>query len=189
MHQLPVHPVDSYRLRVGDGTRALIERSLPEDLQDLADSVLKGQAAHYSKHFCDNSAPYPGTSDLLMRLKAAQLKLAVLSNKPDLYTRTLTHKLFLDNTFDLIQGHKDGVPLKPDPTSLLEMLSRLNVTPDQAMYIGDSGVDIQTGKRAGVFTVGVAWGFRGPEELQLNGCDALINHPTELLDLLLGTQE
>ncbi|MCF7974320.1 MAG: HAD family hydrolase [Phycisphaerae bacterium] len=185
-HRLQSHPVTSYRLRVGDGTRALIERSLPTDRQDLVESVLKAQAAFYRDHFCDNSAPYPGISDLLTRLKAGHLKLAVLSNKPDVYTRTLTERLFPSGTFDLIQGHLEGVPLKPDPTSLVDMLSKLNVTPDQAMYVGDSGVDIQTGKRAGVYAVGVAWGFRGPEELELNGCDTLIHDPIELLHLLPG---
>ncbi len=183
-YQLPVHPVESYRLKVGDGNKVLIERSLPPDQQHLAEPVLKLQMNYYAEHFCDYSQPYPDIPKLLTELKELGLKLAVLSNKPDRFMLPLVGKLFPPGTFARIQGQTEGIPLKPDPAFALAIAFDLQVAPEHIVYLGDTGVDMQTARRAGMFPVGVTWGFRDRDELLQNGAQTLIDQPAQLVSLL-----
>ncbi|MBN1846303.1 MAG: HAD-IA family hydrolase [Sedimentisphaerales bacterium] len=185
-YQQPGHPVESYRRRVGDGNRVLIQRSLAADKQHLLEAVLQMQLDYYAGHFCVFSRPYPGIEPLLAALKERGLKLAVLSNKPDRFLRPLMGALFGEGLFDILQGQIPDVPLKPDPTSVLAVLARLGVSPDRAVYVGDSGVDMQTARRAGLFAVGAGWGFRDRDELEQNGAQAWIERPGQLLELVPG---
>jgi phosphoglycolate phosphatase len=109
-YQQPAHPVESYRLKVGDGNKVLIQRSLPPEKQQLIEPILKLQMDYYAEHFCDTSQPYPGISELLTKLKELGLKLAVLSNKPDRFMLPLIGKLFTKGMFDRIQGQTEGIP-------------------------------------------------------------------------------
>jgi len=183
-YQQPSHPVESYRLKVGDGNKVLIQRSLPPDQQHLVDPVLKMQMKYYNEHFCDYTQPYPQISDLLTELKVLGLKLAVLSNKPDRFMLPLIGKMFTKGMFDRIQGQTEGLPLKPDPTFALAIAHDLQVAPEHVVYLGDTGVDMQTANRAGMFAVGATWGFRDRDELQQNGARVLIDKPDQLVPLL-----
>jgi len=181
---LPIHPVESFRLKVGTGNRDLVSACLGPDKQDLLDAVADIQIKHYAEHFCDNSLPYPGIVEMLTELKNQKLKLAVLSNKPAPFGPKLVEHVFKGKFFAVVQGQTDGVPFKPDPTSALAIAKKLGVPPAQTAFVGDSSVDMQTARNASMLAVGVTWGFRDPEELQQNGAQALIDHPGEILDIL-----
>ena len=177
---LPTHSVDSYRLRIGDGARQMISRALPDGRADLIDTAQKMQQAYYLEHCYDHTQPYPGIVDTLELLKGQHLKLAVLSNKPDSFTQQMVPHIFADGLFDLVVGHRPEFPLKPDPASALDIARRLGVQPAETAFVGDSAMDMQTANSAGMFAVGVAWGFRSRQELQDNGCEVLIEHPRDL---------
>jgi phosphoglycolate phosphatase len=181
---LPTHSVDSYRWRVGNGKALLAGRSLPEDKQHLVDEVAKLLQEHYREHYCDNTRPYPGITDLLRELRKRSIKMAVLSNKPNEFTVELVRRFFGDETFTYVQGHIADEPLKPDPASALAVGKKLSLAPKNIIFLGDSGVDVQTALNAGMMPVGAAWGFRGPEELRQNGCGYIIEQPGQLLELL-----
>jgi phosphoglycolate phosphatase len=125
--------------------------------------------------------PYDGICELLEALKAAGIRIAVLSNKPHQQTIDVVEALFGKGYFDLIQGQVDQVPVKPDPAGAFLILEKLGLSASEVLYVGDTGTDMQTGKGCGAFTVGVLWGFRKRDELEENGADAIIAHPLELL--------
>ena len=188
MEQLsqPSFPVESFRLKVGAGNEQLISDCLSTNKQNLKDHAIKLQMAHYAEHFHDNSDAYPGIMDMLRELEENGLKLAVLSNKPAPFTPRLVKHIFGDDFFEVAQGEQAGVPLKPDPTSALTIADKLGIAPQQIAFVGDSASDIQTALNAGMFAVGVTWGFRERKELIQNGSEALIEHPDELLPLLFN---
>jgi len=181
---LPPHPLESFRWKVGNGNRLLVARSLGAEQKHLVGTVLEKHRAYYAEHFCVHSKPYPGIRELLRELKEGHFKLAVLSNKPDEFTRKLVNHVFNGDFFDRVRGELSGIPLKPDPTSALALAAQMKVAPQQVAYLGDTGVDMQTARNANMYAIGAKWGFRGPEELQQNGCQALIEHPRELPGIL-----
>ena len=181
---LPTHPVDSFRLKVGSGARNMVSSSLPAEGQDIVDSVLQMQKTYYAKHLCDHTQPYRQVPEMLRSLKGCQYKLAVLSNKPDLYTRQIVEHFFGSDTFDIVRGHCCDMPLKPDPAVPLNIIRQLGTSREQTVFVGDSSIDMQTANRAGMFAVGVTWGFRDREELVQNGCQSLIDQPDQLVTLL-----
>ena len=127
---------------------------------------------------------YPGIPALLRAVREAGVKTAVLSNKPDNMTCFIADALF-PGLFDIVHGQRTGVPKKPDPAAVFEICDALGVQPAQCLYVGDSGVDMQTGANAGVPTAGVTWGFRGAEELRQNGADHLVDNAEALGRLIL----
>lgn len=186
MEQLsqPSFPVESFRLKVGSGNKNLISDCLSADKQHLKDRAIELQLAYYAEHFHDNSDAYPGVMDMLRKLGENGLKLAVLSNKPASFVSKLVKHVFGGDCFEVAIGEQANVPLKPDPTSSLAIADKLGAAPQQIAFVGDSASDMQTALNAGMFAVGVTWGFRGREELIQNGSEALIDHPDELLPLL-----
>ncbi|WP_028318160.1 HAD family hydrolase [Desulfobulbus elongatus] len=186
---LPRHPVDAYRHFVGDGLRVLVERMLPADRRDAAmvgGAVAAFQEA-YARTWHDRSAPYPGIADLLDRLTAEGVRLSILSNKPDAFTRLCVQRLLPRWHFDPLLGQRDGVPKKPDPTAALEIARLLHLDPAQILYVGDSGVDMRTARAAGMVAAGVLWGFRDEAELTRTGAQHLVARPEELLPLVLSS--
>ena len=121
---------------------------------------------------------------MLRGLGEAGLKLAVLSNKPDDATREAVGYFLGEFNFEIVLGAVDGEPHKPDPTGAIRIAKELAIPPAKFLYVGDTDTDMQTARGAGMFAVGVLWGFRPAEELTQNGADTLIEHPTELLKLL-----
>ena len=120
---------------------------------------------------------------MLNELKNKDIKLAVVTNKAHISAKPLIENTF-PNIFDEIAGQKEGIPTKPNPQSVLNVLEKLNVTPDECLFIGDSGVDMQTAKNAQITAVGVLWGFRERSELIKNGADKIISSPLELLKFI-----
>lgn len=182
----PTHPVDAYRFFVGNGINKLFERALPEEARNEA-NVLKIRSLfvpYYDVHNADLSRPYPGIPELLLQLQQAGFQLAVASNKYQSATRKLVAQYFPDIRFAAVFGQREGVPTKPDPTVVHDILTETGVMPDEVMYVGDSDVDMQTARNAGVTAVGVTWGFRPRAELAALHPTYLIDQAAELLSLL-----
>ncbi|HJF85568.1 MAG TPA: HAD family hydrolase [Megamonas hypermegale] len=180
-YNLPTHDVESYKYRVGNGIRKLMQRSLPEDKQDLLDEALEKFKAVYARHNMDKTRPYEGITELLEKLRAQNIKLGVCTNKHDEAAKVIIKALFGEDIFDEIIGDKQGLKRKPDPGKVLTMAQNWNLQPQEIAYLGDSGVDMQTAVNAGMLAVGVLWGFRTEAELKENGADILISSPLELL--------
>lgn len=180
-YNLPTHDVESYKYRVGNGIRKLMQRSLPDDKQDLLDEALEKFKAVYARHNMDKTRPYEGITELLEKLCAQNIKLGVCTNKHDEAAKVIIKALFGEDIFDEIIGDKQGLKRKPDPGKVLTMAQNWNLQPQEIAYLGDSGVDMQTAVNAGMLAVGVLWGFRTEAELKENGADILISSPLELL--------
>jgi phosphoglycolate phosphatase len=185
-HGLPVHPLADYRRFVGEGVRVLVSRAVPAGQEALHEPVLAAYKAFYAGHQLDHTRPYPGMLELLARLQGEGLKLAVLSNKPDADTKRLVAALLPDVRFGAVYGERAGVPRKPDPTSALGVAAELGVVPGDCAFIGDTAVDMDTARAAGMYGVGVTWGFRDVEELQAHGARVLARTADELLQALSG---
>jgi phosphoglycolate phosphatase len=185
---LPAHPDADYRDFIGDGVAMLFRRALPPGSADEARVARCVEAFQvtYSRHWDRRTRPYPGIPELLDALTARGMALAVLSNKPDDFTRMYGDRYLAPWPFRIVVGHREGVPRKPDPAGALEIAGRLGLEPAAIAYVGDSGVDMKTARGAGMYAVGVNWGFRPEEELWANGADAIIGHPFELLGVLDG---
>lgn len=185
-HNLPEIPTEHYRYHVGDGEKNLIIRML-SDVGANEEEYLSSVRSLYNKSYDDNflylTEAYEGIIPLLSSLKEKGMKLAVLSNKPHETTYKIVNTLFPD-TFDVVYGKREGYPIKPDPKSVFEILEELHVSSAETMYFGDTKTDMLTGKGAGIFTVGVTWGFRDEAELKANGADVVVKCPDEILGLL-----
>ena len=182
----PTHDVEAYKYFVGDGAENQVRRALPEahrDDQTVAQAVAE-MRAEYAKHWADKTRPYDGVSEMLKGMTGRAVRTAVLSNKPDDFTKLCVARLLPDWEFDVVRGARPSVPLKPDPTPAVEIANELDVAPAEFVYLGDTNTDMKTACAAGMFPVGALWGFRTAEELLENGAQALIGHPSELVGLL-----
>lgn len=185
----PTHDIESYRRMVGDGVTVLARRALPPGAADddaTVEEAVRRMRTVYGRRWLETTRPYAGVPELLAELRRRELSTAVLSNKRDDATRFLVGRLFPDHRFDLVRGERAGVPLKPDPAAALAMCAKLEVRPDDVLYVGDTDTDVETGLRAHFVTIGAAWGFRDAAELQAAGAAAVIDHPLELLQHLDG---
>ncbi len=182
----PAHPVAAYRQLVGDGLAKLIERILPPDRRDpeLMATCRGLMKQAYATRWRENTVPYPGIRELLDALASTGIPLAILSNKPDEFLQVMVKELLPDWAFVMVRGALPDVPIKPDPTAALDMLDQLGVTPSQCLYVGDTNTDMQTAVNAGMFPVGVTWGFRDEQELIQSGAGAVLHCPGDLMSLL-----
>lgn len=181
----PTHEVEKYKYMVGNGMPKLMERALPnghKDEQSIKEA-LNIFLPYYNAHSLDNTAPYNEIMQLLCELKNRNIKTAVVTNKAHLSAVSLVEKLFL-NMFSGVAGQKDGMPTKPNPTVVFNVMNELGVQPNECIFVGDSGVDMQTAKNSGAFALGVLWGFREKDELIKNGADDVIASPLELLKFI-----
>ena len=184
----PTHNVEEYKKFIGNGIYKLVERAVPNNKKDkeTVEKVLKTFSDYYNEHMIDMTKPYDGIIDILDELRAKGIKLAVVSNKKHEFTIEIVKKYFEDR-FDIVFGHRENYKEKPDPTSVLEVIEKLNILKSECIYIGDSNVDILTAKNAGVKSVGVSWGFRGREELANEGANYLADNNIELLNIILNS--
>jgi phosphoglycolate phosphatase len=183
---LPGHSVETCKKFVGDGVEMFALRALPETHRDDA-SVARCAADMrdvYRKRWSLKTRPYDGIPDLLDGLKQHNLRMAVLSNKPDDSTKEMVAELLSKWRFDPVVGARFSVPKKPAPTGALEISRYLDLPPEEFLYLGDTGTDMKTARAAGMFAVGVLWGFRTADELATSGAEVLIKHPAEALLLL-----
>lgn len=179
-------PQEEYKFFAGDGAGMLIKRALQYQNAEMSlyTQCLSTYLALFKNKCSYLVKPYADIPELLNELKARGMLLCVYSNKPhDMAIKVVT-EIFGERTFDNIIGQRDNHPVKPNPEGVTESMEKLGIKQDEVIYIGDTNTDIATGKNAGVFTVGVTWGFRSQEELEEAGADVIIDRPMELLDYL-----
>ena len=181
LHNLPGWETQEYCYLVGNGARILAQRAVREH-QELAEAVLADYQAYYEKHALDKTRPYEGIPELLHALAERNLKLVVLSNKPDADTKNVIHHFFPDVPWSCVRGQVEGVPVKPDQAGALLAAEEIGVAPADFLYLGDTKVDMTCARNAGMKPVGVLWGFRTAQELLDNGAQVLIAKPMELLE-------
>ena len=182
----PTHPMESIRTFVGNGINKLLERALP-DAEKTEENVMRMRAhfvPYYDVHNADLSAPYPGIVSLLEALQAKHVMIAVASNKYQEATYKLVKHYFPTIDFVEILGQREGINVKPAPTIVFDILKKADVSPEETLYVGDSGVDMQTAINAGVDAVGVTWGFRPRAELEGFQPMGLIDEANELIDYI-----
>ena len=182
----PGHDVATCKHFVGDGVEIFALRALPENHRDEA-TVAQCAAemrAEYRKRWSLKTRPYDGIPELLDDLTLRNLKLAVLSNKPEESTREMVAELLSKWRFFPVAGARPSVPKKPDPTLAIEISQQLRLPADKFLYLGDTGTDMKTARGAGMFPVGALWGFRTAEELKDTGAKVLAAHPSEVLQFL-----
>ena len=177
---------DVYKKLVGNGAKVLVERMLKTvgAPQSYYDEVAYEYNTKYDNDFLYLTEPYDGIIDMLKELKKMGLSVAILSNKPHATALKVSDALFSSELVDICYGGRDGIALKPDPSGVFEILNELNIEKEECLYIGDTATDMKTGKGAGLYTIGVLWGFRDREELENGGADKIIKHPFELLDII-----
>jgi phosphoglycolate phosphatase len=183
-HGMNTFPVDDYRFFVGKGLRELIRCVLPKDKisEQIVDEFLSAMKIEYTKRWAENTKPYPGVPDLLDELQKISLPMAVLSNKSDEFTQIMVRTLLSKWQFQFIRGLKDDLPAKPDPTLALQIAYELKIQPCNFIYLGDTGIDMQTANAAGMYAAGAIWGFRTAEELRANGAKTLVESPLQVLE-------
>lgn len=182
----PVHGLWVYPNMVGNGVRKLIERALPDDSRSekCINDALAEFKAYYNEHCCDATVPYPGIEKMLEDLTAKGVNLAVTSNKyQDAVTKIIAH-YFPNANFKAILGNTEGMPRKPDPSIVFKALLMCPTPKENVLYVGDSGVDMETARRACVESVGVSWGFRPIHELKEAYADHIVSSPTQIIDLI-----
>ena len=187
-HGWPTHTVDQYKKMVGNGIPKLVSRFTPKGLSDQAIAeVMKEFSTYYNEHKADKTAPYRGVPQTVEALKEVGVRVAVLSNKADALAGPVVERYY-PGVFETVQGALPGVPTKPDPTLLNQLMDKLGADPKSTLFVGDSDVDILTGKNGGLDTCGVLWGFRDEEELSGAGATYIIDCPAKLVGLVLDTE-
>lgn len=184
INSFPTHSIDSIRTFIGNGARLLAKRSLPEGADDATiERVLADFQAYYKTHGDIKTKPYDGVLSALDTIKKQGIKLAVLSNKPDSATQTLCKRYFGD-TFDYVAGEKSGIPRKPAPDGVDVILNQLGIDKCDAVYIGDSEVDVETAKNSGLDCISTAWGFRDESVLLDAGATCIVYDTDALLNAI-----
>lgn len=203
VHGFPTHTLEEYRMMVGHGVRNLVQKALGDASDETVDMCLATFLEYYCSHIAVHSKPYDGIHELLERLSASGVKIAVASNKFQTGTQTLIGKFFGDIDFCAVLGGRDGAPLKPDPAIVQTIVegvmeddarTRGSVAHDRALgsqhlriaMVGDSATDIKTALAAGITPIGVTWGFRSESELLCSGATFIAHTVSELEKILLG---
>lgn len=168
---------------VGNGIKKLVERSLPDNKKELFDVAFKKFKEYYNNHYDDFTKPYPGIPETLQILKEKGYVLLLVSNKNTLFLEKLYNKFFCD-TISVSLGETEGLKAKPAPDMVEYVLKKVGIDKKDAVYVGDSDVDIQTAKNSGLDCISVSWGFKTREDLIKYGANIIIDAPQELLEMV-----
>lgn len=183
----PTHDIESYKFRVGNGINNLFRRALPEG-EKTEENVLRVRREfipYYNEHNTDLSRPYPGIIELLDLLTVQNIKMAVASNKYQEATTKIIREIFPTIHFSAVLGQRENIPIKPNPQIVYDILSITGIDKKEVLYVGDSGVDMQTGLNAGIETCGVTWGFRPRTELEPFHPQHMVDKAEELQEIIL----
>jgi phosphoglycolate phosphatase len=186
LYGFPAHPACDYKFFVGNGINKLFERALPEG-EKTEENILRIRRdflSYYENHNTDYSRPYPGTVELLEQLQQRNISLAVASNKYQAATGKLIRHYFPQISFVKVLGQREGIAPKPDPAIVNEILASVSVSKDEVLYVGDSGVDMQTARNSGVISCGVTWGFRPRSELEAFQPSFIVDNPEAVLEII-----
>lgn len=183
----PTHEIEKYNFMVGNGIDKLFERALPEGEKSKENvlRVRKEFVPYYDIHNADDSRPYPGIPELLSYLQDAGIQITVASNKYQAATQKLIDHYFPEIHFTAVFGQREGIKVKPDPTVVFDILEVAKVTKEEVLYVGDSGVDMQTAANARVTACGVTWGFRPRAELEEFSPQYIVDTAEEIKRLIL----
>ena len=187
-YKLPLHTLDEVRFMVGNGIPKLIERAIPQGRENPEfDKILADFIVYYEEHCAIKTAPYAGIPECIKALRAAGIRIAVNTNKVEPAAIALCDDYF-PGLFDIISGSRPGMPPKPAPDGIYEILNRAGMDGksdgQKAVFIGDSDVDMQTGMNAGLDVIGVDWGFRGKDFLREHGAEVIMLSAEELAEYL-----
>lgn len=182
----PEHNISKYKNYIGDGTEVMVTKALPSDKRDQLNikKCLDKFNKIYESDFNINTRLYDGIPSLLDKLIENKIRLSILTNKPYKFTQKYVESHLKGWKFDVVIAHKEGLPRKPDPCGALKIINELKVESSKIIYLGDTGIDMITAVKAGMYPVGVLWGFREKEELLSNGAARLIKSPLELMNLI-----
>lgn len=185
-HGFPIHDIDAYKYFIGNGIKNLVRKTIPDAQRNeaLIEECYKSMTEIYSRNYLNKTKPYHGIKELLSELSKLNLKLAVLSNKTDDFTKKIIAKFFPDINFTDVRGLTNEAYKKPDPKAAIEIAAEFKLHPDEIVYIGDTSVDMQTAVNAGMYPAGVLWGFREKEELLTHGAQFILEQPMDLFKLL-----
>ena len=188
-HGFPTHPAELYRQFVGEGVTTLASRVLPADgcEPERIEQYVTEFRQVYGQNWNVHTRPYAGILPLLDRLWTARVPMAVLSNKPDEFTQKCVRHYLPQERFAAVWGQRETHPRKPDPAVAQEIARELGLPPAQFLFLGDSAVDMETARRAGMHPIGAAWGFRSRQELHDGGAAMILDHPLQLLDAIAGS--
>ncbi len=184
----PTHTIDEVRMFVGNGLGVLIEKALPSGKENPQyQKVLQEMRETYANNWQNKTRAYDGVLDLINELSSCGVKMGIVSNKPDAQVKELASLYFKGIPASCAIGEKEseGIKRKPSPDSVFAVLKKLGVEKHEALYVGDSDVDIKTANNAGLFCVSVLWGFRSEDFLKANGAKCFIKTPSELLEIVL----
>lgn len=186
LYNLPEHDLDAYRYFVGRGAEYLVRKCLPQDkltdsfVAEFLDTFLKD----YDSSFDENTRPYDGIPEMLDAVSERNLKISILSNKPDSTTKACADLYLNQWQFANIWGSGEIYPRKPDPKAALKISELTDIAPSDYLFVGDTNIDMKTAVAAGMRPIGVSWGFRPIEELIEAGAGAIVNHPSDLIKLI-----
>lgn len=184
----PLRTRNEIRSFVGNGIKLLMERSVPENTpQDICDICFKDFCDYYKIHMEDKTAPYDGIIPMLENLKTVGFKSAVVTNKADFAAQNLCRRIF-GNNIDVTVGSADGRRNKPAPDGVYYAMEMLKTTAEKSIFVGDSDVDIQTAKNAGIDSIGVLWGFRDEDVIKKSGAKMIVNSVFDLEKLLISAK-
>lgn len=178
------HPIPAYNYMVGNGVRKLLERAQPDADAATVDKLLSLFREYYDDHCTDDTKPYKGIPELLAELHRRDVAMAVASNKYQAAVTKIISHFFPDIPFVAVLGQEEGRPTKPDPSIVFSVLSMHPTPKADVLYVGDSGVDMETARRACVESIGVSWGFRPVSELKAYHADHIISKPEEIINRL-----
>ncbi len=184
---LETQPSEHFKYFAGDGAKELCKRCLRAAGDEECvryEEMCKRYKEYFSQYCLYKAEPYEGILELLEEMKRQGKKITVLSNKPHLQAIDVIAGIFGKDCFDYVQGQMDDIPRKPDPTGALYIASKFGAEPQECLYIGDTSTDMQTGKAAGMFTIGVLWGFRTREELEEHHADRIVESPADIVALM-----
>lgn len=181
----PIHETEAYKYFVGNGIKKTVIATLPEKNRNeqTIEQCFSQMKEVYAKNCMNKTKPYEGIIDMLNELKSCKLKLCVFSNKTDELTKKVVQKL-MPRYFEFVEGLTNDEYKKPNPFIALQIAKKLNIEPENIIYVGDTNIDMQTANNAGMFPIGVLWGFRTKEELLSGGAKNVIEHPLDLLKLI-----
>ncbi|MCX6847076.1 MAG: HAD family hydrolase [Verrucomicrobia bacterium] len=188
-HDQVTHPPSAVRNFVGDGVVMLVKRALGDAHEPtLAASVIDSFKQHYDANWQSGTDPYEGITEALETLIEAGYPLAVLSNKPNAFTTAMTARVFPKIKFAAVLGQRDGIPHKPEPQGALEIAKMAGHSPQDCIVIGDSTMDLETARRAGMRAIAVTWGYHDRERLIEAGATHMIDHPNQLIAACIASR-
>jgi len=184
-YKYPIFTNDEYKMKIGEGFKNLIVKAMPEEVSDtIIEEATELFNKIYYKKYLNRSRPYVGIDTTLDKLVARNIRLGIHTNKRNYYTNFLIDKYFNRIPFIEVYGECAGIPTKPSPILTLKIIEKMNLRPEEVLYVGDSTTDILTAQNAGIHSVAVLWGFRSYEELKKYGAKYIISKPDELLDII-----